>query len=145
MLLIYKSKDPGGNIPSEIRGKKMNFLNLNIPGLTKGKNKYDNERYFFQQEEIYMLSCMSIDGTNFLTIKFHTYQKETASRLIEKFGFDDFKPDHAGGMSAGIHLPGKNSSFTLEITVSSLVVKALKKDGNLASVTDNGKKTLELI
>ena len=123
----------------------MNFLNLNIPGLTKGENKYGNGRNSFQEEEIYMLSCMSIDGTNFLTIKFHTYQKETASRLIEKFGFDDFKPDHGGGMSAAKESRGKNCSFDLEITVSSLVVKALKKDGKIASVTDNGKKTLELI
>tara|TARA_R110000744_G_scaffold354627_1_gene461058 strand:- start:379 stop:750 length:372 start_codon:yes stop_codon:yes gene_type:complete len=123
----------------------MNFLNLNIPGLSKGLNKYGNERYSFRGEEIYMLSCMIIDGTHFLSVTFEPRQKETAIRIIKKFGLDNFKPTYSGGMSGQTEIRGWNCNFRLEMKVYSSLVNDLKDDGTLSLVNDGGRKTLELV
>ncbi len=140
----------GNDAPSITEVKKMNLLNLNIPGITKDKD----DQYYFQGE---MVDSISISiyksGSINLLIDLEAFTVEDALRIMEKFEFNEFKPSD-GYMRSEINLAVLNhrgqwkygmSRFSLELTVYGEAKDALINQGKLISINCDGEKTLELI
>ena len=127
----------------------MNFLNLNIPGLTKD----DNGAYAFQGftvDRIYIEYKNYKDSHrspffNSLTIEFHPDTLEETTTLMKEFNFDNGKFTNFGVVfQKEINQVGCRFILDLTLWRNPNLLPGLTKDF-CTIINEDGEKTLEVI